>query len=120
MLAGTSLVELGFWQTVNGPGKPSAPLPSISTVVVRVVDGPGLPIDLVRRTLTGISWVNKSSFAKLQEVVIVGGTFEDMETPYHILALGEDHIFELACRNWDGEGVRVVNRHGVRVWNGDF
>ncbi|KAG8976141.1 hypothetical protein FRB90_009273, partial [Tulasnella sp. 427] len=106
MLAGTSVGELGFWNMTPWPEQPSAPLPLISTVVMRVFDPPGPHIETVRRTLTEISWVSRSTFAELQEVVVIGSAFEGIEKPHCVSALCQDHILELACRRWDEEGVK--------------
>ncbi|KAG9041400.1 hypothetical protein FS837_012316, partial [Tulasnella sp. UAMH 9824] len=116
LLGQTSLEHLGIYTVVNPRRRPSAPLPSISTVAIRLsVEGHDCTVMGVCRAMQTVAWISKESFTGLETVVVIGHPIEDLDKPCQIAKLGSSEVAGLACERWDQQGVRVVNRRGIRV-----
>ncbi|KIO23250.1 hypothetical protein M407DRAFT_27241 [Tulasnella calospora MUT 4182] len=116
LLAQTSLEQLGIYNVVGFACRPSKPLPSISTVVIRLfVERDDRTLISVCRPIRTVAWISKENFAQLDQVVIIGSPIEDLDEPCQVAKLGQFEAAGLACERWDKQGVRVVNRRGIRV-----
>lgn len=112
----TSLEQLGIYNVVGFRHRPSTPLPSISTVTIRLfVARHDRRVMGVCRAMRTVAWISKESFARLETVVVIGHPIEDLDEPCQVAKLGESEDAGLACERWDEQGVRVVNRRDIRV-----
>lgn len=59
-----------------------------------------------------VAWISKGS---LETGVVIGHPMEDLDEPCQVAKLGESEDAGLVCERWDQQGVRVVNRRGIRA-----